>query len=93
MGIALRWGSATDVGRVRTNNEDSFLEADTLFAVADGMGGHAGGEIASSVAVQALKDHVEPGLEGQPSGLGPGRRRPRPPRHGHDDDRPRPDPE
>lgn len=69
MGVALRYGSATDVGRVRTNNEDSLLEADTLFAVADGMGGHAGGEVASSVAVQALKDHAEPTVEGLVKGV------------------------
>jgi serine/threonine protein phosphatase PrpC len=67
--VALRWGSATDVGRVRTNNEDSLLEDDTLFAVADGMGGHAGGEVASSVAVQALRDHAERSVEGLIKGV------------------------
>ena len=67
--VALRWGSATDVGRVRTNNEDSFLETDTLFAVADGMGGHAGGEVASSVAVAALRDHAEPTVDGLVKGV------------------------
>lgn len=52
--IALRWGSASDVGRVRANNQDSRFTADELFAVADGMGGHRGGEVASSVALEAL---------------------------------------
>jgi protein phosphatase len=52
----LRSGSATDVGRVRTINEDRLLESLTLFAVADGMGGHAGGEVASSIAVEALEN-------------------------------------
>ena len=52
---ALRWGAATDVGMVRSNNEDSLLVASPVFAVADGMGGHAGGEVASNIAVATLK--------------------------------------
>ncbi len=51
----LRSGSATDVGRVRSVNEDLALESPTLFAVADGMGGHAGGEVAARVAVDAFQ--------------------------------------
>jgi protein phosphatase len=53
---ALRAGAVTDVGRVRTNNEDQLLVADNLFAVADGMGGHAAGEVASQVAVDTLRE-------------------------------------
>jgi serine/threonine protein phosphatase PrpC len=51
----LRIGSATDVGLVRANNQDRLLVAEPLFAVADGMGGHAAGEVASATAVDALE--------------------------------------
>jgi serine/threonine protein phosphatase PrpC len=50
----LHSGSATDVGRVRKVNQDLPLEAANLYAVADGMGGHVGGEVAAQVAVDAL---------------------------------------
>jgi protein phosphatase len=56
---AVRTGAVTDVGRVRTNNEDQMLVAQSLFAVADGMGGHAAGEVASQVAVETLKEEFE----------------------------------
>lgn len=52
----LRSGSATDVGRVRKSNQDVALEETDLFAVADGMGGHVGGEVAARVAVDALRE-------------------------------------
>jgi PPM family protein phosphatase len=52
----LRWGTATDVGRVRALNEDRLLAEDDLFAIADGMGGHAGGEVAAGLAIEALSD-------------------------------------
>ena len=50
----LRSGSATDTGRVRSVNQDLAIETPTLFAVADGMGGHAGGEVAARMAVDAF---------------------------------------
>lgn len=52
----LRWGAATDVGAVRETNQDAMLTADPIFAVADGMGGHAGGEIASATAIEILQE-------------------------------------
>jgi len=63
--LEFRWGAATDVGRVRTNNEDSLITSDHLFAVADGMGGHQGGEVASDLAVHTLEAmFTEPTTEG-----------------------------
>ena len=51
----LRAGSATDIGNVRTTNQDQLLVESPLFAVADGMGGHAAGEVAALTAVEALR--------------------------------------
>jgi protein phosphatase len=53
-----RWGLASDVGRVRSVNQDNALAIEGLFAVADGMGGHKGGEVASEVAVRALRERA-----------------------------------
>lgn len=52
----LRYGSGTDVGRRRSLNEDSVLVGRRVWAVADGMGGHAAGDVASAIIVERLKD-------------------------------------
>src|SRR3954454_13442826 len=64
--VVLRWGEATDVGRVRTNNEDAVYTSERLFAVADGMGGHQGGEVASDTALRTLEESF---TEPTPDGL------------------------
>ncbi|MCA1691879.1 MAG: protein phosphatase 2C domain-containing protein, partial [Actinobacteria bacterium] len=50
----LRGAAATDVGRVRQVNEDRYLVSEGLFAVADGVGGHQAGEVASQTSVETL---------------------------------------
>ena len=54
--LLLRSGVATNPGRVRSQNQDRYLIVDqTLFLVADGMGGHVGGEVAAQVTVDTLR--------------------------------------
>jgi serine/threonine protein phosphatase PrpC len=59
-----KWGAASDKGKDRETNEDSFiLEPEAgLFLVADGMGGHRGGELASNIVAEDLSVMIETGL-------------------------------
>ncbi|MEI2714401.1 MAG: protein phosphatase 2C domain-containing protein [Nocardioides sp.] len=50
--VELHYGATTDVGHVRRVNEDSFLAAPPIFVVADGMGGHSGGDVASRIVAE-----------------------------------------
>jgi len=62
--VELKVGARSDVGMIRSGNEDNFFaEADErrgVFVVADGMGGHAAGEVASEMAVQIVARHLLP---------------------------------
>ncbi len=57
--FTVRSASLSDTGKVREINEDAVLESGNLYAVADGMGGHRAGEIASSLALSAIQQYVE----------------------------------
>ena len=54
----LAWGSASDVGLVRESNEDNYVAQPLVFAVADGMGGHQAGEVASAIASSVLGERL-----------------------------------
>lgn len=54
MTVTLRYAARSDVGLVRSNNQDSAYAGPNLLVVADGMGGHAGGDVASALTIAAL---------------------------------------
>lgn len=54
--IRLSHGACTHVGQVRRDNEDAFVAIEGLYVVADGMGGHSAGEVASALTVTTIKD-------------------------------------
>jgi PPM family protein phosphatase len=57
--VDLHHGASTDVGLVRKVNEDSYLVAPPVFVVADGMGGHSGGDVASQMVVEEFQRLAE----------------------------------
>lgn len=63
--VELHHGAATDVGRVREVNEDAYVAVPPVYAVADGMGGHEGGDVASAIAVEEFGRLGEAGYDPQ----------------------------
>ena len=66
---AVRWGAASETGPVRSLNEDSLLARGSVFVVADGMGGHAAGEVASRLAVDEFAELADADAPVQPAAV------------------------
>jgi PPM family protein phosphatase len=67
--MRLSIGATTDVGQVREGNEDSYLVSEPLFVVADGMGGHIAGDVASSTAVDIISNRADSASSEDPQTL------------------------
>lgn len=65
--MKLVWGAASHVGMLRQQNEDAFIAEANVFAVADGMGGHNAGEVASALAIAGLQQAANVGFTGAAS--------------------------
>jgi protein phosphatase len=61
--MKVRVGARSDIGRARVRNEDSYLVKEPLFAVADGLGGHKGGDVASSLALNTIEASATTGQQ------------------------------
>jgi PPM family protein phosphatase len=57
--FSLSWAGTTDVGHVRSINQDAYYADRGLFILADGMGGHTAGEVASALAIQSVRTFLE----------------------------------
>ena len=61
--VELHYGAASDVGLVRKVNEDSYFASPPIFVVADGMGGHDGGDVASAIVAEEFASLAEGGYD------------------------------